>query len=96
MYTTDLSHDECSIRVYRSFIVIVHKWMNTAINVFYIFLIMLNAFDDQLCWHNRRVPIASYVCEVLICGNSARCNGLTDYIFTVMLNIIITKISTDQ
>ena len=61
---------------------------------------MLNAFNDQLCsklcWHNRRVP--SYVYGVLIYGNSVRCQGLTDFIFTVMLNIIIviTKITTDQ
>ena len=61
---------------------------------------MLNTFDDplcsKLCWYNMLAPICSYVCEVLICGISARCNGLTDFIFTLMLNIIDTKITTDQ
>ena len=37
-----------------------HKGRNIAINEFYIFSIMLNAFSDplcsKLCWHNRRVP----------------------------------------
>ena len=37
----DLSNDDCFIRVYRSFTSIFHKHMNIAINIFYIFPIML-------------------------------------------------------
>ena len=40
-YTTSVSYDDCSIRVYWSFTEIFHKYMSIAINVFYIFPIVL-------------------------------------------------------
>ena len=59
-YHYTLLNDDCSIRVYRLFTTIFHKRINMAIYLFYIFPIMLNAFNDplrsKLCWYNRRVP----------------------------------------
>ena len=40
--------NDCSIRVYQSFIA----------NISYYAGIMLNAFSNQLCWHNWLVPIS--------------------------------------
>ena len=47
-------HNDCSNKVYQSFITIFKKYS-------YYAGIMLNAFSDplcsKLCWHNRLVPI---------------------------------------
>ena len=55
-----ICYDDCFIKVYRSFPENFHECINIAINVFYIFSIMLNAFFDPLCsklsWHNLQVP----------------------------------------
>ena len=45
----DKVNDDCFIKVYRSFPENFHQCINIAINVFYIFSIMLNAFFNPLC-----------------------------------------------
>ena len=45
-----LIHDDCSVRVYRSFTIIFPKCINIAsLHISYYAGIMLNAFIDQLC-----------------------------------------------
>ena len=55
IYTACFLNNECSIRVYQSFVAIFKS-------IFYYAGIMLNAFSNllcsKLCWHNRLVPTA--------------------------------------